>query len=280
MTDMRSDRLTIGELARLSGLTVKALRHYDETKVLRPSEVDPLTGYRRYTHEQVAAALLVRRLRELEIPIAEITRVQAGGATAREALAEHLAALERRAGDVDRMIARLQEILDSEEDVTVSAATDPASVQFGSQVMTIADRLVVSIAKRIPTEEIPKFIPEAYAAIEAYLKEQGVPAIGPPFYICPFDDEGMVDGEAGVFVDRHVADAGEIRCRTLAGGRAATTMHKGHYEELDSTYRALDAWMDREGLVKGGPPRELYLNDPATLPAAEWLTEVVWPVES
>ena len=277
---MHSDRLTIGELAQLSGLTVKALRHYDETGLLKPSEVDPATGYRRYGHEQIAAAVVVRRLRDLDVPLALIARVQTGGAAAREALAEHLVSLQRRAAEVDRMITRLQQILDSEEDVTVSAAADQAPIPFGSQVMTIADRLVVSIARRIPAEEIPTFIPEAYAAIGAYLKGQGVEAVGPPFYICPFDEEGMVDGEAGVFVDRVVAGAGEIRCRTLAGGRVATTMHKGHYSALDVTYRGLDAWMAGQGLVKGGPPRELYLNDPSTLPPDEWLTEVVWPVES
>ena len=45
--------MTIGRFARLTGLTVKALRHYDELGLLRPAAVDPETGYRLYGAEQV-----------------------------------------------------------------------------------------------------------------------------------------------------------------------------------------------------------------------------------
>jgi DNA-binding transcriptional MerR regulator len=38
--------LSIGRFARLTGLTVKALRHYDELGLLRPAHVDGWTGYR------------------------------------------------------------------------------------------------------------------------------------------------------------------------------------------------------------------------------------------
>ena len=44
--------LTIGVIARLSGLPVSTLRFYDGAGVLVPAEVDPATGYRRYTGEQ------------------------------------------------------------------------------------------------------------------------------------------------------------------------------------------------------------------------------------
>ena len=45
------DLLPIGRFARLTGLSVGALRHYDELDILRPAEVDRFTGYRRYRRE-------------------------------------------------------------------------------------------------------------------------------------------------------------------------------------------------------------------------------------
>jgi len=48
--------LTIGQFARACGLTAKALRHYDATGLLPPAFVDPGTGYRRYSEDQVEAA--------------------------------------------------------------------------------------------------------------------------------------------------------------------------------------------------------------------------------
>ena len=43
----------IGEFARLGGVSVRALRHYDEIGLLRPAKVDPLTGYRGYSAAQL-----------------------------------------------------------------------------------------------------------------------------------------------------------------------------------------------------------------------------------
>jgi DNA-binding transcriptional MerR regulator len=71
------DRLTIGQIARLSGLTPRALRHYDRLGVLRPAEVSDANGYRLYGREQVEVARHVRILRELEVPLDEVRRILA-----------------------------------------------------------------------------------------------------------------------------------------------------------------------------------------------------------
>ena len=71
------DRLTIGQVARLSGLTTRALRHYDKLGVLRPAEVSGENGYRWYARDQVETARQVRVLRELEVPLDEVRRIVA-----------------------------------------------------------------------------------------------------------------------------------------------------------------------------------------------------------
>lgn len=64
--------MTVGQLARLSGLTPKALRHYHDIGVLSPVSVDPDNRYRRYGREQVQIACQIRALRELDVPLGEI----------------------------------------------------------------------------------------------------------------------------------------------------------------------------------------------------------------
>ncbi len=66
------DLLVIGRFARLVGLSVGALRHYDELDLLRPAWVDPETGYRSYRRDQLEAARLIVRLRDLEVPLETI----------------------------------------------------------------------------------------------------------------------------------------------------------------------------------------------------------------
>jgi DNA-binding transcriptional MerR regulator len=68
-------RLSIGRFARLTGLPIGALRHYDELDLLRPVEVDRFTGYRHYAADQVEIGRAIARLRDLEVPLEEIRAV-------------------------------------------------------------------------------------------------------------------------------------------------------------------------------------------------------------
>ena len=68
------DRLTIGGFSRLTGLTPKALRHYDTLGLLRPAAVEP-NGYRVYDRAQIPAGRLIRRLRDLDVPLEDIRAV-------------------------------------------------------------------------------------------------------------------------------------------------------------------------------------------------------------
>ena len=62
----------IGRFADLTGLTIKALRLYDQRGVLRPAVVDFKSGFRYYSLDQVADAQQIRLLRSLEMPLDEI----------------------------------------------------------------------------------------------------------------------------------------------------------------------------------------------------------------
>ena len=69
--------LTIGEFAALTGLTPKALRLYDKRDLLRPVSMDPDSGYRRYSGDQVGDGTLIAMLRAIDMPLAEIATVLA-----------------------------------------------------------------------------------------------------------------------------------------------------------------------------------------------------------
>jgi DNA-binding transcriptional MerR regulator len=64
--------LTIGRFAECTGLTVKALRLYDRSGLLRPALVDVTSGYRYYDRDQVGEGRSICRLRSLHMPLTEI----------------------------------------------------------------------------------------------------------------------------------------------------------------------------------------------------------------
>ena len=74
-----AELLSIGRFARLTGLSVGALRHYDEVGLLRPARTDPDTGYRFYREDQLPQARAIQRLRALDLSLDEIRDVLADG---------------------------------------------------------------------------------------------------------------------------------------------------------------------------------------------------------
>jgi DNA-binding transcriptional MerR regulator len=108
----RVDEFSIGEFARRSRLSVKALRLYDELGVLVPARVDEGSGYRYYDITQLEAARVVAILRQLDVPLADIKELLAcDPADAARRIAEHWqqteAAHAARRGLANYLVSRL-----------------------------------------------------------------------------------------------------------------------------------------------------------------------------
>ena len=88
-----SSMMTIGRFAQLSGLTVKALRHYDETGLLQPAHVDPETGYRWYRAGQARDGAIISVLRSMGVPLELVRHVVSNPDRSEEHLARWRAQL-------------------------------------------------------------------------------------------------------------------------------------------------------------------------------------------
>jgi DNA-binding transcriptional MerR regulator len=136
--------LTVGLVASRSGLTTKALRHYDRIGLLRPVRVDSATGYRLYRSDQVPEARLVGLLRSLDLPLDQVrTAVAAwkdGDNTAIEdVIRRHRTRLDARVTRVrgalhriDHLLAEGIETAMSEQDPSGGLATTKSEPGTGS----------------------------------------------------------------------------------------------------------------------------------------------------
>jgi len=123
------DLLSIGRFARLSGLSIGALRHYDETGLLAPAEVDRFTGYRRYRRDQLETARAIGRLRDLEVPLETIGAVLATDdpAERRRLLGEQRARVEARLNRLQRIHHVIGQLSQGREPLMSDAAAPTAS---------------------------------------------------------------------------------------------------------------------------------------------------------
>jgi len=126
--------LTIGDVARASGLSPKALRLYDETGLLVPAEVDPSSGYRRYDPAQLGRARLVARLRLAGMPLARIRVVaDADAAGAAAEVTSYARQVDADARSVRTLLADLLVELRHEED---PMSTETTAISSSGPVRT------------------------------------------------------------------------------------------------------------------------------------------------
>jgi DNA-binding transcriptional MerR regulator len=269
--------LSIGRFARLSGLTVKALRHYDELGLLRPTHVDSWTGYRWYEREQVREAVAVRRLRELRVPLETIGGLlDSDEAALREALAVHRARLEGQLVETRQILADLDPLIEGKEHLVTELTLDLTLVDEA------AGRYAV-VRDRVRVDDMFTHVPEAIMRVRRLLDDQAFPCIEPPVTI--FLGVGVdewLDVEVGWPIgDADVKAAEGFLVRDLPAARAAEHVHEGPYEGLPALYGALEGAIRRQGLAPLDLAREHYLVNPGTeQDRAAFRTRIVWPVAS
>ena len=132
-----TDLLTIGAFARRSGLTASALRFYADSGLVRPIRVDEESGYRYYSPGQVADALLIRRLREIGLPLERVSAVLAAepGEAAR-IIDDHVAGLATQAQQARDTAATVKAALGSTVASPSVLVTGPVFTAAVEQVLT------------------------------------------------------------------------------------------------------------------------------------------------
>jgi DNA-binding transcriptional MerR regulator len=266
--------LSIGQFARITGLTVRALRHYDELGLVRPAFVDPETGYRHYENRQAGDALAVRRLREVELPLDQIAELVAShdqGALA-QTLAAHRERMELRAAEIERLLGDVNGYL-----------ADTRAVFSGSLPVAddrhVPEQTVVAVRFQADATDPLPVILAAFRRGRSFLRERELEPAGPPTLVAPFADErGEQVLQATWPIAQPVEGAGDVVAAKLPACRVVAILHRGSHQELHGSYRALSRYIDENELSPAGPPRETYLTNPQETKPEDALTEVAWPV--
>ncbi|MFC5380018.1 MerR family transcriptional regulator [Aquipuribacter nitratireducens] len=277
MTKDQAGLVPIGRFSAMSRLSVKALRLYDELGLLPPAAVDPLSGYRYYHAAQANRAEAIRVLRALEVPLDEIAELLACDDVdlVSKHLERHRERLQQRLADQERMLRFLARLIDRKEGV----------MPYEITVQEVPGQPVAALRCRTDLAGIGAALGEAFRVVAGAVASSGAQPAGAPFvvYHDVIDETSAGDIEVCVPVPPATAppapaDEGAVRWRTTAGGPVARTLHRGPYAEIAPAYHSLEGWMRENGHRPAGPPREVYLNDPATTLPEDLLTEVQWPV--
>jgi DNA-binding transcriptional MerR regulator len=262
--------LSIGDFSQITHLSVKTLRRYHEAGLLQPAEVDPRTGYRYYATTQVPTAQVIRRFRELGMPVREVREVlSATDPQARSALiAGHLERLESQLGQTQAAVTSLRRLL------------RPASPPIQVEIRAAAAITTAAIRATVDHSEVVDWYRAAMAELDQALWTAHLKPTGPCGGL--YDNELFTDDRGSAVVYVPVADppaAGRVRPFTVPAAELAITVHHGPHDDIDVSYGQLGTYVTEHALAVAGPVRETYLTGPRdTRDSAAWRTEIGWPV--
>ena len=262
--------VTIGEFSRLSHLSVKTLRYYHEVGLLSPATIDDHSGYRRYATTQVDRAHLIRRLRDLDMPVADVRDVLTATDTEQRnaALRAHLDRMESALVRTQEVVASLRSLLD----------TSPAlAVEF----RYLEERPAFALRDRVARTAIDDWCAATFPLLYDAVAAAGAEPTGPGGATYSVDFFELDEGEVVAFVPvpRGTAATAGVESVVLPAGRFAVGLHVGSFEEFDRTYGALGTYVAEHATSTPDPIREHYLVGPdQTDRPADLRTELCWPI--
>ncbi|PTA45224.1 MerR family transcriptional regulator [Micromonospora sp. RP3T] len=260
--------LTIGEFATMSHLSVRTLRRYHEAGLLVPATVDPYTSYRYYQPDQIATAQVIHRLRQLDVPLAEVRSILATDDPERrtELIAGHLRRLEAELDRTRAAVVSLRQLLRPD--------ADAPEVELRS----VPARTVVAVRAQVRQGNALAWFDMAMTELDESFPptERTGPSGG------RYANELFTDGIGLMTVFRPVRSpraSGRIEVVEFPPADLAVTVHRGPHDDIDVTYGRLGAWVASHALGVDGPVHETYLVGPRDTGHSErWRTEIGWPV--
>jgi len=165
MGESEDRRWKVGALARATGLTVRALHHYDDVGLLVPWE-RTAAGHRLYAAQEVRRLYQILALRRLGLRLEEIASLLDDDASLVETVRRHLEQVERDLEHQQLLRRRLRQILDSLE-----RSVEPSVGEFlgAMEAMTVIEAVIEDVVMRIPPDEPdeppPRLTREGYRVV-------------------------------------------------------------------------------------------------------------------
>lgn len=262
--------LSIGDFSRMTFLTVKALRHYHDVGLLEPARIDSHSGYRFYRAEQVAQARLIRRLRDLDLPVDDVRTVLAApDEVSRNAvIVAHL----------DRMSRQLRETQETVDSLRRMLAGDPAEIRVEERDEPAT--LALAIRGVVDGETVVTWWMEAFTELHRLVRTSGVERTGPDGADFPtaYFTEGGSEVVAFVPVASVPPLPGRVEAIRRPATRYAVATYDGPMVDLDGAYSAVGRTVTEQALAADGPVVERYLPLGDEDDLIHHVTEVCWPV--
>ena len=268
----------IGDFSRISRVTVRTLRYYDEIGLIKPVRVDELTGYRYYSIEQLPHLNRIIMLKEIGLSLDDIGSTLNGGAQVdhiKQLLQVKKLEIQERLNLDARRLRRVEIWLDRIDQEGII----PAGIYIRRK--TIPEVRVVSKREKGTYEETTLKLYQEIMDYINIIESEGTVVIKGPVTGLFYDDEYK---ETDADIEVAVPISGEIpvhessfEIKTLPEIDVISTAYKGPFYDIHRTYAQIMEYAEVHKLKLDTPSREIYLTYPELDPDEGLSIEIQCP---
>jgi DNA-binding transcriptional MerR regulator len=272
--------MKISEFSKICGVPAKTLRYYDEIGLLSPERVEPGSGYRIYSIDQLPRLNKILQYRQLGFSLSLIKTILNGDTTLEEVqgmLRQRNRVIQDR---IEEELERLHQVEAAQEDLSVQLSEKSRSRGYEIITRSIDPVLVVSMQDHANgLTDSGRILVKISKKVIQHIMKQNCPMSAPGIALYHSFSEQRVDLEFAQPVEYAIEPAGKMECKTLPGIElAACVYHYGALNEIDHAHQALMDWVRANDYEVDLPVRDVYLRYDPRGKGHEFITEVQYPI--
>lgn len=267
--------LKIGDFSKLTRVSIRMLRHYDEIDLLKPEVIDFYTGYRYYSEKQLPVACRITSLKDMGFSLAAIREMLK--CYDRPALLENYLRVrqEELSAMAEETAYRLRLL-----ETALERLRKGDDMNYDITLKTIPERYAACLRMTIPRYEEEGMV---WKILCEETETMNLLPDDPCLCSVIFHDaewkETDVDIEAQKTVRGKYPDTGHVKFCTLPAVTVASATFRGAYDSIGEVYSAVYAWAEANGYKGDGPMFNIYHVSPhETQNPEDFVTEVCLPV--
>lgn len=251
----------ISDFAKLSGVTVKTLRYYDEIGLLKPKMVDESTGYRYYSEEQLLTLKRIASFKEEGFTLEQIKDFLTEDIT----LDSVKSKLALKQAELKQLIQQAELQLSEIDGRLASVALiHEGPIQSRITIKQVDAQLAASIRDRIPRTQLCVLLDELIQYVRRYDADHDGSKLTMIWHSFADDDEAPIDVEVALPLIEAIPSSSRVSVGHLPGiMRAASILHQCNpYAHACNAVKELYAWAASQGYTQLNkmPYREVYIT--------------------
>ena len=266
--------LKIGDFSKLSRVSIRMLRHYDDIGLLKPAEIDEFTGYRYYNEEQLFIIGRITALKDMGFALAEIVKILEIYHD-KEKLDAFLIERQKKLEELSKETEYKLMLLDSAR----KRLRKEQIMKYDVTVKTIPERYAATVQMVIPRYEDEGMLWNMLGECKTPLVPTE-PCLAAAEFLDKEYKEENVEVKIWMTVKGTYQDTELVKFQTLPSVKVASCILKGGYDQMNDVTATVISWMKENGYTVSGPMFNIYHVGPVqTQNSDEFVTEVCFPVE-